>query len=167
MESGWLLLLLHNMWCSLISHSTHRKSRTLTLPDPSLPWSRRVQYPPHSFFNNGLPQVSRLDLFSLTSINVRVLYVPSWGFCHHSIPALYLSSGMHGVSGGTWGVWCQPRWICVFDSLSSVRPFVTPWTIDCQAPLSREFSSQEHWSGYPFSSPGDLPNPGIKPGSSA
>ena len=35
-----------------------------------------------------------------------------------------------------------------------------------QAPLSMEFSSKEYWSGLPFPSPGDLPNPGIEPGSS-
>ena len=38
----------------------------------------------------------------------------------------------------------------------------TPWTVTCQAPPSMEFSSEEHWSGLPFPSPGDLPNPGIK-----
>ena len=39
--------------------------------------------------------------------------------------------------------------------------------MDCiarQAPLSMEFSRQEYWSGLPFLSPGDLPNPGIEPG---
>ena len=40
--------------------------------------------------------------------------------------------------------------------------FATPWTIACQAPLSMEFSRQEHWSGLPFPSSGDLPNPGIE-----
>ena len=39
---------------------------------------------------------------------------------------------------------------------------VTPWTIACQAPLSMEFSRQEYWSGLPFPSPGDLPDPGIE-----
>ena len=39
--------------------------------------------------------------------------------------------------------------------------------IVCQAPLSMEFSRQEYWSGLPFPSPGNLPNPGIKPGSPA
>ena len=42
---------------------------------------------------------------------------------------------------------------------------VIPWTVAHQAPLSVEFSRQEYWSGLPFPSPGDLPNPGIKPGS--
>ena len=39
-----------------------------------------------------------------------------------------------------------------------------PWTIAHQAPLSMGFSRQEYWSGLPFPSPGDLPNPGIEPG---
>ena len=42
---------------------------------------------------------------------------------------------------------------------------MTPWTVACfgQASLSVELSRQEYWSGLPFPSPGDLPNPGIKP----
>ena len=44
---------------------------------------------------------------------------------------------------------------------------MTLWTVAHQAPLSMEFSSQEYWSGLPFPSPGDLPNPGIKPKSPA
>ena len=39
----------------------------------------------------------------------------------------------------------------------------TPLTVAHQAPLSKGFSRQEYWSGLPFSSPGDLPNPGVKP----
>ena len=50
-------------------------------------------------------------------------------------------------------------------SLSRVQLFVTPWTIAHQAALSMGFSRQEYWSGLPFPSPGDLPNPGIEPGS--
>ena len=52
-------------------------------------------------------------------------------------------------------------------SLGRVRPFETPWTMACQSPLSMGFSRQEYWSGYPFPSPGDLPNPGIGPTSPA
>ena len=40
--------------------------------------------------------------------------------------------------------------------------FVTPWTVARQAPLSMEFSRQEYWSRLPFTSPGNLPNPGIQ-----
>ena len=39
------------------------------------------------------------------------------------------------------------------------------WTVACQAPLSLEFPRQEYWRGLPFPSPGDLPDPGIEPGS--
>ena len=39
----------------------------------------------------------------------------------------------------------------------------TPWIVACQAPLFMGFSRQEYWSGLPFPSPGDLPNPGIEP----
>jgi len=52
-------------------------------------------------------------------------------------------------------------------SLSRVQLFETPWTVAGQAPLSMGFSRQEYWSGLPFPSPGDLPNPGIKPWSPA
>ena len=44
---------------------------------------------------------------------------------------------------------------------------MTPWTIVHQAPLSVGFSKQEYWSGLPFPSPGDLPDPGIEPVSPA
>ena len=43
----------------------------------------------------------------------------------------------------------------------------TTWTVAHQAPLSMGFARQEYWSGVPVPSPGDLPNPGIKPRSPA
>ena len=49
----------------------------------------------------------------------------------------------------------------------SYPTLVTPWTVARQAPLSIGFSRQEYWSGLPFLSPGDLPDPGIKPRSLA
>ena len=53
--------------------------------------------------------------------------------------------------------------VCVCTrTLSHDQSFVTPWTIDCQVPLSIEFSRQEYWNGLPFLPPGDLPNPGIE-----
>ena len=45
---------------------------------------------------------------------------------------------------------------------SHVQLFATPWTVAHQASLSMGFSRQEYWSGLPFPSPGDLPNPGIE-----
>ena len=47
--------------------------------------------------------------------------------------------------------------------LSRVQLFATLWTVAYQASLSVGFSRQEYWSGLPFPSPGDLPNPGIEP----
>ena len=49
--------------------------------------------------------------------------------------------------------------------LNCVQLLATPWTVACQAPLSMEFPSQEHWSRLPFPSPEDLPDPGIEPAS--
>ena len=40
--------------------------------------------------------------------------------------------------------------------------FASPWTVAYQGPLSMEFSRQEYWSGLPFPSPGDIPDPGIE-----
>ena len=45
--------------------------------------------------------------------------------------------------------------------------FATPWTVALQAPWCVGFPRQEYWSGLPFPSPGDLPHPGIEPGSLA
>ena len=63
----------------------------------------------------------------------------------------------------------KAKWTSYFTCwlLSHVRLFVTLWTIAHQAPLSMEFSQHEYWSGLPFSSLGDLPNPGIETRSSA
>ena len=52
-------------------------------------------------------------------------------------------------------------------SLSRVQLFVTPWTVAYHTPPPMGFSRQEYWSGLPFPSPGELPDPGIKPRSPA
>ena len=70
------------------------------------------------------------------------------------------------VYSGTYpnkeGSLCQVcAWVLSCSVMSdSLRP---PWTVAHQAPLSMGFSRQECWSGLPFPSPGDLPNPGIEP----
>ena len=51
--------------------------------------------------------------------------------------------------------------------LSPIRLFTSPWTVAHQAPLSVGFPRQKYWSGSPFPSLGDLPNPGIEPASPA
>ena len=57
--------------------------------------------------------------------------------------------------------------MCVLSGFSRVWLFAIPWTIARQAPLSMGFSRQEYWSGLPCPPPGDLLDPGIKPGSPA
>ena len=67
--------------------------------------------------------------------------------------------------GISW--WAIPQNTLHVKSLSCVQLFSTPWTVAHQAPPSMEFSRQEYWSGLPFPSPGDLPDPGIEPGAPA
>ena len=54
----------------------------------------------------------------------------------------------------------------MLSHFSYVQLLAIPWTVAHQAPLSLGFFRQEHWSGLPFPSPGDLPNPAIEPKSS-
>ena len=71
-------------------------------------------------------------------------------------------------------VWWHPSTIHSVSTLSlhgsgglvakSCPTLVTPWSVACQYPLSMGFSRQEYWSGLPFPSPEDLPNPGMEPG---
>ena len=60
---------------------------------------------------------------------------------------------------------CSSRETDLVKSLSRVQLFATSWTVAYQAPPSMGFSRQDYWSGLPFPSPGDLPDPGIEPGS--
>ena len=56
----------------------------------------------------------------------------------------------------------ESRYFAVALSLSCVQLFATPRTVTCQVSLSMEFSRQEYWSGLPFASPEELPNPRIE-----
>ena len=70
---------------------------------------------------------------------------------------------MHNnIPRNSFGTLCYV--LCCF---SHVQLFETPWTVACQVPLPMGFSRQEFWSGLPFPSPGDLPDPGIEPASLA
>ena len=53
--------------------------------------------------------------------------------------------------------------VMVVSSLRHIQLFSTPQTVACQAPLSMGFPREAYWSGLPFFSPGDLPNPGSDP----
>ena len=54
---------------------------------------------------------------------------------------------------------------CCSVAVGRVQPFATPWTVARHSPPSMGFPRQEHWSGLPFPSPGDLPDPVVEPGS--
>ena len=66
-----------------------------------------------------------------------------------------------------WKVKSLVRMVNCVCSRSVMSDSLTPWTVAHQAPLSMEFSKQEYWSGLPLPSPGDAPDPGIKPASHA
>ena len=72
---------------------------------------------------------------------------------------MYVNTQRHSIHN-------VPVCVCVCV-LSHVQLFVTPWTAAHQAPLSKEFSRYDYWSGLPFSPPGDLPSPRIEPRSLA
>ena len=73
---------------------------------------------------------------------------------------LFKKEGLH------WTITCNKN-LSEWQALSRVGLFATPWTVACEAPPPMGFSRQEYWSGLPFPSPGDLPDPGMEPGSPA
>ena len=81
----------------------------------------------------------------------------------HLVKAMFFPVILYGCE--SWTI--KKAVVVSILSLSHVRLFVTPRTVAHQAPPSMGFSRQEYWSGLPFPSPGDLPDPGIKPGSTA
>ena len=100
------------------------------------------------------------------------LSVTAKSLWHSSIVTKYKNSietrELFSISLGLWRM-CpfsvKKHW--KVKSLSHVRLFATPWTVAYHAPQSMGFSRQEYWSGLPFPSPGDLPDPRIKPRSPA
>ena len=75
----------------------------------------------------------------------------NWQECWSFFRSGFLPSNLKYIGGGLLAKSCPT--------------LATPWTIAGQVPLSMGFSRQEYWSGLPFPSPGDLPKPGIEPGS--
>ena len=91
-----------------------------------------------------------------------------WQRCKflHSTHALQCQWGWGHSS--FYGVWSKAGVECVHAQLlSHVQLFAPLWTVACQAPLSMGFPGQEYWSGLPFPSPDNLPDPGVKPRSPA
>ena len=97
-----------------------------------------------------------LSSYSINHDPMKTLVFP-WWFCHIRSPKYWIPE-----------IQVKEKW-SESTSHSVVSNSLWPRgpTIACQAPLSMEFSRQEYWSGLPFPSPGDLSNPGIKPGSPA
>ena len=96
-------------------------------------------------------------LFSLYSENALDILLLISSQCH--IQGLHTGNLKTGHDGRFYTIAIIKREVKL---LSHVRLFATPWTVAHQAPPSLEFSRQEYWSGLPFPSPRDLPNPGIK-----
>ena len=90
----------------------------------------------------------------------KVVLVPQscWTSCN---PMNFSVHGLLQAGIQEWVKWSEVK------LLSRVQLFATPWTVPYQASLSMGFPRQEHWSGLPFPSPGDLPDPGIEPRSPA
>ena len=108
----------------------------------------------------------------------RVAAPVSWqGFCKHYL-IYYLWTSLGPLTPGKWeislGEGCSYPVVTHVSGtlkgssvLSRVQIFVAPWTVAHQAPLSMRFPRWEYWTGLPFPSPGDLPDPGIEPESPA
>ena len=62
----------------------------------------------------------------------------------------------------SYSPWHPYTWLLLFSCSVRFDSLATPWTVARQDPLSMRFPRQEHWSGLPLSSPGDLPNSGVK-----
>ena len=92
---------------------------------------------------------------SLSKLQELVIYREAWRAAVHRVAKSWtrLSS---------WTDWSLEVVLVVFDQ-SCPTLLWPPWTVACQDPLSKGFPRQEYWSGLPFPSPEELPNPGIEP----
>ena len=108
-------------------------------------WSRKT--PLSALTSYNLCSLEKNILFSRDFIFSKVSLGSSLQLLERSLRGSFLYGG-------------EPvnQWNCSVVSDSEI-----PWTVAYQAPPSKEFSRQEYWSGLPFPSPGDLPNPGIEP----
>ena len=119
------------------------------------------------------PYLSTLTVLTIINPDDSQIYIRSSNLffisiCNHildmfSFNSLFLKVNQFSHSHNLSGFPCE----CVLSRFSCVQLFVTPWTVVCQPPLSMEFSRQEYRNMLLFPSPGDLPNPGIKPRSPA
>ena len=117
----------------------------------------------HSVLSNSLRPHG---LYSPGILQARILELVAVPFCRDLLnPGMRLRSPALQVNSLTAVLPGKHKTKVKVKSLSRVRLCATPQTVACQAPPSMEFSRQEYWSELPFPSLGDLPNPGIEPGS--
>ena len=113
----------------------------------------------------GFPHQT-MDLLASASVHPHVQHRPRLQESGKGRMRRQISESEYLVLDSDLSTYSSILWECVAPShLSRVQLFVTRWTIAFQALQSMEFSRQEYWTGLPFLSPGDLPNPGIDPGS--
>ena len=157
------------MDCNLPGSSVHGISQAKTLERVAMPSSRgysrarnwtRISCAAGGFLIIEPPRKT----YERCAYTKHKYYVILYKEVEH--PWSLLSSGDPGTSPLQIGLYWPCKNVKV-KLLSRVWLFAALWTVAYEAPPSTWFSRQEYWSGLPFPSPGDLPLPGIKPGSSA
>ena len=136
----------YNPWSQTLSLGGTSK---ITLSEPSLIRGILLQGPWHAVCSP----------YAISSSNwsppcLRQLFCILIGLIIRTFPLIFIHLSVISVY---WLVL-----FCVLSHLHHVLLFATLWTVAHQGPLSVGFSRQQHWSGLPCPSPGDLPNPGIK-----
>ena len=151
----------------------------MTLAPTTLPL---IQSPPATLTSllsfthtqHGSAQVLSLAILSTCVTVSSDIHIPSYSLLQFFTRYLFIKSSFLAIlckpttfPNSFPGLSCFSFFIYLLlsevKSLSSVQLFVTLWTVAHQAPPSMGFSRQEYWSGLPFPSSEDLPDPGIKP----
>ena len=123
--------------------SWKKPQRTL-LPLPSCEDTARF------FMNQGVSSHQTLQLAAAWSRTSQTPELWELNYCYIKPPCLWYS---------IIAAWTDYE----SEVAQSCPTLCDPWTVAHQAPPSMGFCKQEYWSGFPFLSPGDLPDPGIKP----
>ena len=125
--------------------------------NPGLPNCRQILY---QLSHKGSPRILEWVAFPFSSRS-SLIQESNWGLLHCRQPLYHLSyQGSPRYDMYIYILYIHVR-VCQVSSV--VSNSVTLWTVARQAPFSTGLSRQEYWSGLPCPSPGDLPNPGIKP----
>ena len=165
----WLLVAASHPWNALVWKcvplpSLPSSSYGLLLCD-SVPYIFLSFLRKHLSLNLELTLNSRWFDFKIIIYICEILSINQVTFTGTRLRVIHIFGG-NTIQPGTR---CYYSWVCVCVCVcvhtqltSHVWLFVTPWTVVCQAPLSRGFSRQGYWSRLPFPPPGDLSSPGIE-----